>query len=123
MASCQPSPSLAIKLNPDRTDVPDFFKNLGTLTQARTLSCTNPTRFVAFSVYAPNLVFPDPSPYVSGGDNIIGVTETGDNCGSVRIAYVSVTINYYVSLPNVIFRPDSTRRRCEGSDAPLADGL
>ena len=25
MASCQPSPSLAVKLNPDRPDVPDFF--------------------------------------------------------------------------------------------------
>jgi hypothetical protein len=105
MASCQPSPSLAIKLNPDRPGVLDFFKDLGTLPQQSTFSCTTPTRFVVSSASAPNLVFPDPSPYIAGGDNILTVTQVGDTCGPVRVEYVSVTVNYYVSLPYVIFDP------------------
>jgi hypothetical protein len=105
MASCQPSPSLSVKLNPDRPGVLDFFKDLGTLPQLRTYSCTIPTRFVVSSAAARNLLFPDPSPYIQGGDNILSVTEVGGTCGPVRIEYVNVTVNYYVSLPYVIFDP------------------
>ncbi|HXH39377.1 MAG TPA: hypothetical protein VNN08_12175 [Thermoanaerobaculia bacterium] len=105
MASCQPSPDLSVKLNPDRDGVIDFFKDLGTLSPVRTLSCTTPTRFFALSVFAPNLVFPDTPLYLSGGENTIAVTEVGANCGSVRIEYVSVTISYYVNLPFVVFDP------------------
>jgi hypothetical protein len=108
MASCQPSPNLSVKLNPDRSGVIDFFKDLGTLTPVHTFSCILPSRFVADEVFAPNLVFPDPPLYISGDDNIIAVTEVGDSCGSVRIEYVSVTLYYFVSLPSVIFDPIAT---------------
>jgi hypothetical protein len=105
MASCQPSPSLSVKLNPDRPGVLDFFKDLGTLPQQQTYSCTTRTRFGVSSAAARNLVFPVPSPYIQGGDNILSVNEVGDTCGPVRIEYVNVTVNYYVSLPYVIFDP------------------
>lgn len=107
MASCQPSPSLSVKFNVDRPGVLDFFKDFGTLPQLRTFSCTTPARFAVGSVYAPNLVFPDVPLYISGGDNVLSVTEVGDTCGlgNVRIEFVSVTFYYYVSLPYVIFDP------------------
>jgi hypothetical protein len=105
MASCQPSPSLSIKFNPDRVGVPDFYKDFGTLPQLRTYSCSTPARFAVGSVFSPTLVFPDPSPYIAGGDNTLSVTEVGDSCapGNVRIEFVSMTFYYYVSLPYVIF--------------------
>jgi hypothetical protein len=108
MASCQPSPGLSVKFNVDRPGVLDFFKDFGTLPQLRTYSCSAPpTRFAVGSVFAPNLVFPDPSLYIAGGDNVLSVTEVGDTCtpGNVRIGYVRVTLYYYESLPYVIFDP------------------
>lgn len=108
LATCLPSNSIQVNLNPNTPGVQPYETLIGRFGSMGSTTVCASAHFSEIAIGPLSLLIPAIAPYVRGGPNILQVSEVGSGCADVRIDKVRIDVSYYTNAPAIVFDLSAT---------------